>query len=258
MKEKKKNKKVTLIVVGITSLIIILIGSTYAYWRVTKWQENENIVNSACLNVTIESEKDEINLPKAYPISDEDGQKLIPFKFKVTNNCQANAQYQINLESMSKNDELEIPLENRLKPQYLKFQLKEENKNGIMGLLSGTEQEDTNLIPANIENAYEAHQLSNGYLKPGESKNYELRLWLHNEVPTSNAVMNKTFVSKISVISTYINDENIPPTVELALSVCENTITASATGNVSENKTIEKYEYNIDNQGWNIGNQIEV
>ncbi len=52
---------------------MLTFGITYAYWRLTKEQTNENVVNTACLDFEITNEQDDINLTKAYPISDYEG-----------------------------------------------------------------------------------------------------------------------------------------------------------------------------------------
>ena len=56
---KKKNK----ILVSIVAVVVILlvIGVSYALWIITKEQNGENVVNTSCLDVTIENEADDIS-----------------------------------------------------------------------------------------------------------------------------------------------------------------------------------------------------
>ena len=54
-----KKKKYTIITISIIGLILLVIGISYAYWILTKEQTGENVVNSACLNMDIESESDD-------------------------------------------------------------------------------------------------------------------------------------------------------------------------------------------------------
>ncbi len=98
--EKKSNKIYVLVVMGIISVLIVTLGLTYAYWRLTKWQENENVVTTGCLNLTFEDEQNDIYLPKAYPISDEEGVKLTPYSFKLTNHCNQSSDYELGLEML--------------------------------------------------------------------------------------------------------------------------------------------------------------
>ncbi len=196
----------------------------------------------------IESESDDITLDKAYPISDVDGESLKPYKFSVHNKCSDMATYQINLESLSK-----VLEANRLSPNYLKVKLNEVGQVGIEKVLGETSPTDTT-----IGNTYEAHKLMDGYLEGNETKNFELRIWMHEKVTVENVdSMNKEFRSKITVTSTYINEDDIPPTSSLALSVCDDTITATATATPYKNKNIQKYEYKIDEEAWQDGSETQ-
>ncbi len=243
-----KKKKYTLMTLLALGVILLIVGVSYAYWTLTKEQTGENVVNSACLSMDIESESDDITLDKAYPILDSEGRKLKPYKFSVHNKCGDMATYQINLESLSK-----VLETNRLNPNYLKVKLNEVGEDGIEKVLGETSPTDTT-----IENTYEAHKLMSGYLEANETKNFELRIWMHEKVTVENAdSMNKKFRSKITVTSTYINEDDVPPTSSLALSVCENTITATATASTYKNKNITKYEYQIDEEDWQDGSEIQ-
>ncbi len=75
--------------------------------------------------------------------------------------------------------------------------------------------------------------------------------WRHN---CRRCYNEKKFISKISVTSTNYPEDQMPPTGSLVLSTCDDTITAIATGSAYKNKSITKYEYNVDDNGWNIGN----
>ena len=239
-----KKKKYTLMTLLVLGVILLIGGVSYAYWILTKEQTGENVVNSACLSMDIESESDDITLDKAYPILDSEGRKLKPYKFSVHNKCSDMATYQINLESLSK-----VLEANRLNPNYIKVKLNEVGQDGIEKVLGETSPTDTT-----IENTYEAHKLMSGYLEANETKNFELRIWMHEKVTVENAdSMNKEFRSKVTVTSTYINEDDVPPTSSLALSVCENTITATATATPYKNKSISKYEYQIDEEEWQDG-----
>ena len=54
MEEKKNNKKKIIIysILGVVTLLIVTLTITYAYWILTKQQKGENVVNTACLNIT--------------------------------------------------------------------------------------------------------------------------------------------------------------------------------------------------------------
>ncbi len=82
-KEMVKQKRM-LFIVGVIFLICIFIGITFAYWQFTLRQTNTNIVTTDCFNITFTGNND-INLQKAYPITDNEGASLSPYTFTIEN-----------------------------------------------------------------------------------------------------------------------------------------------------------------------------
>ena len=181
-----QKKKIVISILGITAVILLVIGISYAYWKYTTTQENSNIVNSDCFKLEfVENETSDINI-EGYPISDEDGRKLIPYTFTINNKCSAKAKYSIRLE---------VSNSSTLKSEYLKSML---NSNDIVKL---TELKETNPSLSNMKNSY---ILEESNINGGESKNYEFRLWLDGGISKENSeAMNKIFTSKISVEGVY-------------------------------------------------------
>ena len=105
MKEKLKNKKVVYTIIGIVSVLLVALAVTYAYWLVTKTQTGENEITAGCLDISISGEKNDIELTNQFPMSDEDGMKLVPYEFTVTNNCNTSVDYQVALEAMGKEED---------------------------------------------------------------------------------------------------------------------------------------------------------
>ena len=97
-----ERKKTSLLILGLSILLLSVVGITYAYWNLNLKQTDEDNLASSCFNITMDNEHDAIKLEKAYPIEDSEGEKLTPYTFTITNNCNANAKYQINLESLNK------------------------------------------------------------------------------------------------------------------------------------------------------------
>ena len=54
-----KKRKTEIVILVIIALLVIAIGISYALWVLTKEQTGENVVNTSCLNVTIENEEDD-------------------------------------------------------------------------------------------------------------------------------------------------------------------------------------------------------
>ncbi len=245
----KKTNTFNYFIVVLIILVIAFLGITYAYWNVTINQENKNVVKSVCLKVSMAKDENEISLPKAMPISDEEGVALEPYTFSIKNTCNDNASFQINLESLSKiSGTEEIPEENRLAPKYVRFKLNEVTKpeDGTMLLLSNTDE-----VTPILDNTYSSHKLMTGYLSPSETKDFELRLWIDKDAD-EGAIL-KTFASKVTITNAYLEEDKIPPTADLDLAVCDMTITAKGTSD----KEVSKYEYKIDDGNWQVNSNAQ-
>ncbi len=182
-----KKKKIIIGIIVLVSIIVITLGVTYAYWQFIRKQEGENVVKSACLDISISDEANQISLQKAMPISDVEATQLKPFTFTVTNNCQSSTNYSIRLESLEKTT---------LDSKHVKTMLNEVNKPGKPKIYGDYEE-----IGTTIAKAKESRILEEGTLTGGESKKYELRLWL--DANAEEDAMNKSFQSKI-VVNSYI------------------------------------------------------
>ena len=58
------NKKIILSVLGILLILSLLVGVSYAYYMVSVFQTNKNVVKSSCLNLSISNEENVIKLEK--------------------------------------------------------------------------------------------------------------------------------------------------------------------------------------------------
>ena len=233
-----ERKKTSLLILGISILLLSVVGVTYAYWNLNLKQTGEDKLLSSCFEVSLINEGTAIHLEEAFPILDSDGEALDPYTFTITNTCNTYAGYQINLESLGKSTDTE----SRLNPNYLKVKINEEGFDGIISKLGENDK-----AKETLNDAYESHKLITGYLGANESRNFELRLWLDGDLTTENTdAMNKTFASKVTVTASYIVEEKVPPIVDLDLALCGNTITAKGSGTANAGKQITKYEFKLD------------
>ena len=189
---KHLNKKE--ITVLVLAMMIIVSSISYAFYLAVISQEGENEISSACFRLTME-EEDEIGLEKTYPLSEEEGSELRPFKFTIKNICNKAANYQVNIETLN---------ESTLETEYIRYKL-DEKESKILG-----EEEEVRTY-VNSE-AKESRKISEGILLKNESKTYNLRLWLDEEAEASET-SEKTYVSKVVVIS----ELNKNPNVEIAI-----------------------------------------
>ena len=179
-----KNKKVTISIISVVTLLLVLIGVTYAYWLVTKSQTNSNIISSACLDITMDNEVNDINLSSQYPLSKEEGMKLTPYTFTVTNNCNTSIDYQIALESIGSE-------EGAISASALQVAL--DTNSDLLSNKATT--------APTVNGAYASHKIGYGTLtasgNEGSSVTHDLRIWIDENAPISE--MNKTYQSKITV-----------------------------------------------------------
>ena len=189
----KRDKKKIGIILLIFLAVFILLGTSFALWQVTLKQETTNTITTGCLNLEL-NDKNPITLENAYPITDEEGKKLTPYEFAITNTCDTLVKYQINLDILNNST-----LTNH---SYLKVSFNDNNPS----LLSENE-----VVSKTLENASTSYNLDEGVLAKKGSKNFNLRLWMNETTPASNDAMNKTFESKVVIntvqsIDTYTED----------------------------------------------------
>ena len=188
-----KDKSRYFLIGGIVLLVCVFVSVSYAYWQLTLQQTNTNVVTTDCFNITF-TDSNDINLQKAYPITDSEGSSLAPYTFTIENTCDSPASYQINLETMSQEGSVKV-----LPEEYLKANLIEKDSSNIStnNLTSDYEVNTT------IDGAIKAYKLDTGIIQGKTSKTFELRLWLDYDTPVIDEVMNATYNGKISIISTY-------------------------------------------------------
>ena len=216
MEQKKKY-----MLLGVIGVLLLLIGVSYAYWRLTLTQTGTNEIASSCFSLTLTNEQNEISLQKAAPISDEDGRVLTPFTFTIKNNCDTYASYTVNLELLNT-----IAEESRLSAEFIKAMIDEEEP----FLLNTTPATPT------LSNAYEAYELTTGYLDANEEVTYNLRLWMDSDVTVEDDAMNKQLESKITITASYI--DHMPTDYERCVEEYgEDSIQCSIIADVSDEET---------------------
>ena len=84
--------------VGIVIGIVMVLGVSYAVFRVTTTGEKENVVSAGKLDVRVENEQNEIAINNALPQTEEEGKKNTPYTFDVVNRGNINAMYDMYIE----------------------------------------------------------------------------------------------------------------------------------------------------------------
>ncbi len=229
----KSNKIILFISIGILATIGVVIGVSYAWWRFTAIQTTVNKIDSACLDLEITNEVDEIELHNAFPIRDSEASSLTPYTFTITNTCNLDIAYDVNLEVMDVTE--------RLASEYVDVSVDGNAKIRLGGESTAAVTYDDDYT------AIEAYKVTSGVLKAGDSVNHAIRLWIDEAVTTADDVMNKNFVSKITVFGTQLDVTSLTTFSDylIALSNSDSNIiqeTHEATDQ-TENNAITDYRY---------------
>ena len=191
-KKKSKKQKITIALLAILAVVIV-VGTSFALWQLTLTQSGTNVITTGCLNLTLTDDTDAINLVDATPTTDEEGRKLSPYTFTLTNTCTTQTAYVINLETVSSGDKI-------LADEYVKA-----------NLLKGTEEifidklvESHQNLDKVITDASRAYMLTSGKLAGNESLQFSLRLWMDESTPALDEVMEATFQGKITITASYV------------------------------------------------------
>lgn len=183
-----KKKKIILIMV-ILLVMMTVIGVSYAYWLLTFSSHNPSKITTSCLSLSLTNEKNDINLTKAYPISDAEGKKLTPYSFTITNTCDLFLGYTVNLEVLN---------ESTMPYKYIKAMVNNEAITNLNALEDNT---------TTLDNASTSKILAKGTLGTDDSADYNIRLWMDEDVTVNDTdSMNTTFLSKVTIsaqMSTY-------------------------------------------------------
>ncbi len=200
MKEKILNKKNIIILSSILIITILLLSGTYAFWTVSKHQNNQNNVASSCIELDFTENTDAITLEDAFPMIDEEGKNTKGFTFTLTNKCNNYVEYNINLESLNISDTAQ---DGYLSLKYLNAIIDNEPINTI-----GNYNIAPTLLGQKI--AYDTRTLKSSYLAPvgqnGSTKQHILRIWMDEDTPESE--MEKVYEGKISIYGLAIKPQN--------------------------------------------------
>ena len=189
--EKISTKKKIAWCLSIMFCLLVLVGTSYAFFMYSKEGEKQNKVTTGTFQVTFQEESGAISLTNAYPMKDEDGQELDSFIFSVENKGNIAAKYQISILE----DE-----NNTLSRSSLRYELKKQGEEGEISNLNDL------VIKDNVS------------LDGLQKDTYELRIWLDEN--TGNEAMGKTWKGKVQVVAeeskAYAFEDYIAPTIKLS------------------------------------------
>ena len=180
--------------------MVLIIGTSFAYIRFERIQENPNKIATLCLDMEFTEDKNSnINLEKAYPIPDKEGSGLTPYTFTIKNKCNDAVNYEINLDIIEEENAIDI--------SHIKTKLNEEDPVIL---------ESLNTSEKTIREATISKELKTSTLRGKESITYSLRLWMDYDTSIEEG-SNKTFKSKVVVKGTSTSIPNMNNDVYFAV-----------------------------------------
>ena len=200
-KSKWFNKQYILLSVSILlGLIVLIVGSSYAYYivNITGNDDNNDVaVKTSNINLEISNVSGSLSLCKTYPISDTEGLSCTPYQFTLTNNTKTDLEYYLNLEYQTSAPEDTIKVafatcddENCTNPNY-----------AISKLSEILDNNDT------ISSKYTGKLLTSGKIfgtGTSNKKTYSIILWIDSD----STYEDDTFNASISAI-TYTQTQDI-------------------------------------------------
>ena len=200
-KSKWFNKQYILLSVSILlGLIVLIVGSSYAYYivNITGNDDNNDVaVKTSNINLEISNVSGSLSLCKTYPISDTEGLSCTPYQFTLTNNNNTDLEYYLNLEYQTSAPEDTIKVafatcddENCTNPNY-----------AISKLSEILDNNDT------ISSKYTGKLLTSGKIfgtGASNKKTYSIILWIDSD----SKYEDDTFNASISAI-TYTQTQDI-------------------------------------------------
>ena len=206
----EKKKTITLTLIGMFIFLFGVIGLTYAYWNLNLKQEDENLVYSDCLRLSVSWGEKGFELTDAYPMTNED---LVsdffpnhePYQFTIENICNNDIPVSINMESL-------IATEPQLKDDYVDVILWENDETETNVFVQGTDtvlshhgsrdeigseepkpsykltdnKENSNKLITDAKTAYQLYKFK---LPANATKSFNLLLFMDYDTPVDGTIV---------------------------------------------------------------------
>ena len=177
--QKEINKQLIVIVVSVIVTVISVMGVTFSAFV---WSDNSTknqTLEVGNISLDISSNSSPLGSSLKYPVPATQESSLVPYTFTIRNNGSLDEIYNVYIEEETKTS-TGGTYTNDLDEYYIYMSL------------SGAATIDRTPL-----SKYSDRPIDSGILKPGESKTYNLRLWIIGQVP--NVVIGQEWHGKITV-----------------------------------------------------------
>lgn len=171
--------RIPLAVIAVMMVATMFLGSSYALWKVTKYQETANVIETGCFELTFTEQSSSINLTNTYPITDEKGLKTTPYTFTITNTCTIDADYTVYLNTLQ-------TTKSKIDDGLIKYSLFKTGDSVATANLLTSATVNTDVSSFTYDKTLlTSYSLVSGSLAQNESAQYSLRLWIDESATTA-------------------------------------------------------------------------
>ena len=170
----RNRKQVTKISIFITSIFVIFLSVTYAFINMTLVGTKRQVITSGNLDLELLEDENNLKIEDALPMYDEVRMIQEPFTFRLVNKTSYTTDYIIKLEN--------ITVDGGILEGDVKYGL---TKDG----------ESTIALVSEIEDGV----IDSGAIAGNKTIEYELRLWVKDDITDMNRVRNKSLRFKLNV-----------------------------------------------------------
>ena len=196
--EKKKFQKWPIVVLAL--LIVLVIGSTFAWFTLTKTSEKVNTIKAGSLNMVLNDEaSDGILLINAIPMSYQQGVATTEYTFTLTNNG-SKGDYTLSLKDeatyTNANDEqVTIEADKRIADTKIRYILLKDGE---------VAEASKSMLLSEAANRV----IDSGTIANGTTITYSLRIWIDSKA--ENEVMGQIFNARLQLDATQHQEQTAP------------------------------------------------
>ena len=246
----EKKRRVKNILLALFGVLILTAGASYAYISFNAEGKETNLIKAGCLKFSM-TESAGLNLGNSAPMQDSDGLLTTPYTFTIKNECTSIVKYNTTFNVLTTSN-----LDNSSKVKV-----------ALGGDATVSPKILSNLTKTTLNdkqsNVSETYLLNAGYLGIGETKTFNLRMWIDYDTTSFTGA----FDSKIIVEGTAVTSMPTAETTKLLTEALlgennSNVITTdttskglhSTTKTISESGTAYYYVGNVTNNFLNFAN----
>ena len=194
MEEKKKIGNAKLLVIAIVLILVVIIGTTYAWLRISKESKIINKITAGNLELTLDDTTSEgIKLIKAIPMSYQQGIKTEEYTFTLTNKSSTSS-YTLSLKDLDtytndNNEEVAITDADRLADSKVRYILLKDGEEATAA--------KSKILTDRV--------IDSGTIEKGKTITYSLRIWIDSKAGDNNTeeeIMGKVFNAQLSLEAT--------------------------------------------------------